>query len=495
LATALCLVSWRSSAVRRTLGVGGSVLHLAAAVALLVRVLSDGSVVLQVGSWGAPFGISLVADALGALMVLLGAVTGLATAVYSLADIDEERQRIGYYPLLHVLLMGVSGAFLTGDVFNLYVWFEVMLIASFVLTALGGERAQMEGALKYVTLNLVSSAIFLAAAGLLYAATRTLNFADLAVRMPAVVEEQPLFAQSLAGLFLVAFGIKAAVFPFFFWLPASYHTPPAAVSAIFAGLLTKVGVYALIRVFVLVFPGLTALFAAILFLSAFTMVVGGLGAFSQFELRRILSFHIVSQIGYMVLGLALVASPDPEVRRLGLAAAIFFIAHNILVKTNLFLIGGTVRALRGTYDLARLGGVFRAYPWLAALFLLSALSLAGIPPLSGFWAKLAMIRAGLLGREYVAVGAAIVAGLLTLLSMIKIWNEVFWKPAPEDAPAGEAVSRRRLALLVAPIVLLTVLTIVVGLSPGPVFELVDRAADSLLDPGDYVRLVIPEAVR
>jgi multicomponent Na+:H+ antiporter subunit D len=494
LTTALCLVAYRSPATRRALGVSGSVLHVGVSVALLVHVLSHGPAVLNVGSWQAPFGISLVADLLGALMVLLGALTGLATAIYSLADIDEERQRFGYFPLLHVLLMGVSGAFLTGDVFNLYVWFEVMLIASFVLTALGGERSQMQGALKYVTLNLVSSAIFLAAAGLLYATTRTLSFADLALRMPEVIEGQPLFAQSLAGLFLVAFGIKAALFPFFFWLPASYHTPPAAISAIFAGLLTKVGVYALIRVFVLIFPGIPALFGVLLFLSGFTMVVGVLGAYSQFEIRRILSFHIVSQIGYMVLGLALVASPDPAVRRLGLAAAVFYIGHHIIVKANLFLIGGTVRALRGTYDLQHLGGLFRAYPWLAVLFLVPAFSLAGIPPLSGFWAKLAMIRAGLRGEEYLLVGAAIFAGLLTLMSMIKIWNEAFWKPAPDDAPATEPVPAGRLALRIVPIAGLAAITVLIGLFPEPLFALADRAADQLLDPSGYVRLVLPEAM-
>jgi len=493
LTTALCLVAWRSPATRRALGVSGSALHVVVAVALLVEVWTNGPVVLHVGSWQAPFGISLVADLLGALMVLLGALTGLATAVYSLADIDEERQRSGYFALLHVLLMGVSGAFLTGDVFNLYVWFEVMLMASFVLTALGGERAQMEGALKYVTLNLVSSAIFLTAAGLLYATTRTLSFADLALRMPGVIEEHPLFAQALAGLFLVAFGIKAALFPLYFWLPASYHTPPAAVSAIFAGLLTKVGVYALIRVFVLVFPGLPALFSAMLLLAGFTMVVGVLGAYSQFEIRRILSFHIVSQIGYMVLGLALVASPVPEVRRLGLAAAVFYIGHHIIVKANLFLIGGVVRALRGTYRLAGLGGLFKAYPWLAVLFLIPALSLAGIPPLSGFWAKLAMIRAAIRGEEYVAVGAALFAGLLTLMSMIKIWNEAFWKPAPEDAAHTEPVGKRRLALLVAPIAMLAAITVLIGIYPEPLFALADRAADQLLDPSDYVDLVLPQA--
>jgi multicomponent Na+:H+ antiporter subunit D len=277
----------------------------------------------------------------------VASVTGFAVAVYALADVDEARRRAGFTPLLLVLLMGVCTSFLTGDIFNLYVCFEVMLIASFVLLALGGERPQMEGALKYVTLNLVSSAIFLAAVGVLYGLTGTLNMAHLARLVPVVAESHPELITAVAGLFLASFGIKAGIFPLYFWLPASYHTPPVAVSAVFAGLLTKVGVYALIRVFTLIFAGVTSLTNLILILAGLTMLTGVLGAVSQYHIRRILSFHIISQIGYMVMGLGLLAAPDPEVRRIGLLAAVFYIVHHIIVKTNLFLIGGIVRRLRG----------------------------------------------------------------------------------------------------------------------------------------------------
>ncbi|MHC4932800.1 MAG: Na+/H+ antiporter subunit D [Planctomycetota bacterium] len=481
----LCLLTWRSTKAKRLIGVLGSALHLVSAISLLAWVARDGIQAMQAASWPAPFGITLVADLFGALMVLLGALVGFAIAVYSVADIDQTRQRLGYYPLLHALLMGVSGSFLTGDLFNLYVWFEVMLMASFVLTALGGERKQMEGALKYVTLNLISSAVFLAAVGILYATTRTLNLADLAGKMPQVAAQRPGLVQSIAALFLIGFGIKAAVFPFFNWLPASYPTPPAAVSALFAGLLTKVGVYALLRVFTLVFPATPVIYTVILVIAGLTMVVGVLGAYAQFEIRRILSFHIVSQIGYMILGLGLLSSPDAAVRTLGIAAAVFYIGHHIVVKTNLFLIGGAVRAMRDTYGLGRLGGLLTSAPWLAILFLVPALSLAGIPPLSGFWAKLAMIKATLQAEEYLLVAAALFAGLLTLMSMIKIWNEAFWKPEPQEGVRH----RPKLAYLVAPSVLLALITLAIGFFPGPLFDLADRAADQMIDPKDYIDAV------
>jgi multicomponent Na+:H+ antiporter subunit D len=264
------------------------------------------------------------------------------------------------------------------------------------------------------------------------------------------------------------------------------------VSAVFAGLLTKVGVYALIRVLTLVFPSLDWAFRALVAVASLTMVAGVLGAVAQFHVRRVIGWHIVSQIGYMVLGLALVGGASPGVARLALAATVFYLAHHILVKTNLFLIAGVIRAHTGSEELKGIGGLARTAPWLAALFLVPAGSLAGIPPLSGFWAKLAVLRAGLEAGEWLAVTAALGAGLLTLMSMVKIWHEAFWKPAPEDAVAP--TDRPRLGLRIAPIAVLAGLTVILGLVPGPLFELAGRAADVLLDPEAY-RLAVALAGR
>jgi multicomponent Na+:H+ antiporter subunit D len=489
LTAAVSLLAWRRGPAQRRLGLVGMAALFTAAAALLLHVRSHGIQAIQIGSWPAPYGITLVADLFAAIMVLVAGFMGLLIAVYSCGSIDARREQFGYYPLLHILLAGVCGAFLTGDLFNLYVWFEVMLIASFVLLSLGGERAQLEGAIKYVTLNLVSSALFLTAVAVVYGTTGTLNLADLHVKLQGL---PPGIATLPAMLFLVAFGIKAAIFPLFFWLPASYHTPPVAVSAIFAALLTKVGVYALVRMFTLLFAEDAWIFNLLLAISALTMVTGVLGAIAQNEVRRLLSFHIISQIGYMVMGLALFGlASDGPTAVLALAATIFYIVHNIVAKTNLFLVSGITARLRGTYELQNLGGLYSDRPGLAFLFLISALSLAGLPPLSGFFAKLSLVQAGLRLQQYEIVAVALAVSLLTLLSMTKIWTGAFWKPAPhgngaeipEDSPS-------RYGLLLAPVVVLAAAAVILGLGAGPFFDLFVQAAEQLHDPAEYLHAVL-----
>ena len=473
--------------LHRLLNVVASVFSLATAFILLAEVYDSGIIVLQIGSWQAPFGISFVADLLSAIMVAITALIGFAVGIYSLGSMDEHRERFFYYPLLQILLMGINGAFLTGDIFNLYVWFEVMLISSFVLLALGGKRDQLEGAIKYVTLNLLSSAIFLASVGILYGIAGTLNMADLARKIPLV--EQKDLVTVVSVLFMIAFGIKAAVFPLFFWLPASYHTPPIAVTAIFAGLLTKVGVYALIRVFTLIFVHDTNFtHTLLLVIAGLTMLCGVLGAASQNDIRKILSFHIISQIGYIIMGLALF-SP------LAIAGAIFYIIHHIVVKTNLFLVGGVIEKLKGSYRLKKIGGLYKLYPLLGLLFLIPALSLAGIPPLSGFWAKFIVIKAGLELKEIFIVIVALIVGLLTLFSMTKIWNEAFWKddPTGENKKMVETISiekRSWRVLMYIPVVLLALITVFIGFNAEPFFNFANNAAIQLLNPAEYITKVL-----
>ena len=471
-----CLVAWRSARAQRVVALVGTGLLLVAAVALVVMVWRGDPLHLQVGGVPAPFGIRLRADMLAALMVLVTAVIGVAVAVYAAPDMPRGHVSHGFYPLVLCLLLGVCGAFLTADLFNLYVWFEVMLIASFVLLGLGGRRAQLRGGLVYVTLNLVSSALLLIGVGLVYGAVRTLDMAHIAARMADLSADRPALAVALQVVLLTSFGLKAAVFPLFFWLPASYHTPPPTVSALFAGLLTKVGVYAMFRVTAGVFPSPGPLYDGLVVISAATMLAGVLGALAQDHVRRVLSFHIVSQIGYMIAGLAL-AGGDGASRRFALAAGVFYVVHHIVVKTNLFLVAGVVRRLRGTEVLGGPGGLARARPWLGLLFLISALSLAGMPPLSGFWAKLGIIQAGLDGGRPVLVAIAAGTGLLTLLSMLKLWTGVFAGQEPAEPRSGGG-----LGAMYAPIVGLAALTVGIGLFPEPLFRLALAAADQLLAP-------------
>lgn len=482
----LAVLTRKSGTLQRWLGVMGMIAQIIISVLLLWQVMDHGILATQMGNWAAPFGITLVADLLSAIMVVITAIMGFAVAVYSLADIDKTRESYGYYPLLHLLLMGVNGTFLTGDIFNMYVWFEVMLISSFVLLALGNEKTQMEGAIKYVIINIISSSFLLIGIALLYGMFGTLNMADLANKIAG--SDSPGLVTAISMLFMVSFSIKAAMFPLFFWLPASYHTPPVAVSAIFAGLLTKVGVYTLLRFFTLIFIQDVAYTHHILLWAAgLTMLTGVLGAASQNEVRKILSFHIVSQIGYMVMGLALFTP-------LAIVGSVFYIVHHIIVKTNLFLVAGVASRLTGSFELSKMGGLWRHYPWLGALFLIPAFSLAGFPPLSGFWAKLTLIYAGLEIESYPIVIVALVVGLLTLFSMTKIWAAAFWSPMADDkidiSDFRKVITKWDLTLLVIPMVILAALTVTIGLYAQPFYEVSLEAAEQLLNPSIYINAVL-----
>jgi multicomponent Na+:H+ antiporter subunit D len=452
---------------------------------LLYEVWLQGPIAGDMGSWPAPFGITLVADLFSALMVLTSAIAGTAVAIYALVDIDYERAAGGFDSFLQMLLAGVVGAFLTGDLFNLYVWFEVMLIASFALMTLGGDRRQLDGAVKYVAINLISTVLLLTAIGLLYGLAGTLNMADLHGRL-IDLEHQGLLGV-VAVLFLIAFGIKAAVFPLFFWLPASYHTPPIAVSAIFAGLMTKIGVYALIRSFTLIFPaGIGWVTETLLVTALVTMVVGVLGAIAQTDIRRILAFQVIASIGFLLLGIALGST-------LAITAAVFYMVHAMLLKTQLFMMSGIIGREAGGFELSQLGGLYKSRPGLALAFLLGALALIGIPPLSGFWAKLMMLETGLEQGAILAVAIVVIYSLLTFIPLIRIWSHAFWRPGPGtpggvDLGFGAARTERR--LLTLPAVGLVAVILMIGLMPEPLMHIAKGAAAGILDPDAYLQAVL-----
>jgi multicomponent Na+:H+ antiporter subunit D len=452
-------------------------------VSIFIRVSHAGIQVLQVAGWPAPFGITLVADLFSAAMIAMVSVIGVAVTGSSFAGVDPRREALGYHPLIHIVLMGVTGAFLTGDIFNLYVWFEVMLIGSFVLMSLHRTRAQLHAAFTYVGLNLLASAFLLTAIGLLYGQAGTLNLADLARAWPE--RRTPGLDAALSMLFLTAFGIKAGLFPLFFWLPASYHTPPAAVGALLAGLLTKVGVYAMIRVFTLLFPQPGAsVYSVLLLLSAITMVVGVIGSLAQRDFRRVLSFNLVGHIGFTTVGLALWTPA-------ALGGSILYVLHHMLVISTLFLVSGLFLRQRRTTDLTALGGLYRSQPAVACLALVPLFSLAGVPPLSGFVAKVAVVTPMLGAGRYVLAAVALCTSLLTVLSVARVWEEAFWKPAP--ALSLSSVPHHRLgAPIVAPIVFLVSLTIALTVLAGPVSTLTTRAAEALLDRTVYIRAVLGE---
>ncbi len=453
------------AAARRRVGLAGAAALLVSAVGLLWRVMQEGRQSVVFGNWPLPYGIEFAADALSAALVLLTALLGFAVMLYQWRW-HETADAAGMQPLLHGLLAASCAIFLAADLFNLYVWFELKLIAVLGLLVLGGGQRRAEAALKYFSLSMLGTLLLLGAVGMIYGATGQLNFSAL-----RVAAQQPELAGALpayVALLVLALLLKAGAFPLFAWLPASYHTLPAPVLALVGGLLTKLAVYVVLRLLGDVFvatPGV--LLEALGWLALLTMVSGVLGAAYHWDVRRILAFHIVSQIGYLLLGIAL-ATPA------GAAATVFFLFHNILVKANLFLIAGLMWAAAGHYDLRRIGGLYPARPLLALLFLLSAFSLVGVPPTSGFWGKFMLLREAFEQGRYVWGGTALAVGLLTLYSMSKIWLQGFWKAQPHDRLAGSTYAARPSAAYAA-VVLLSLVILAMGVFPEPVIRHVEQA--------------------
>lgn len=484
LGAALTLILTNRPRLQRSVSVIGLTTTLLVAVVLLVEAYRHGPVVVQVGGWPPPVGIVLVADQLAALMLVVSSAVTLCVLLYSIGQGRGESGETApvsiYHPTYLVLTAGVTNAFLAGDLFNLFVGFEILLAASFVLITLGGTEVRIRTGSTYVVVSVLSSMIFLAAVGLVYAATGTLNMAQLAGRLDALPSGVRL---ALQLTLLLAFGIKAAVFPVSAWLPDSYPTAPAPVTAVFAGLLTKVGVYAIIRTETLLFPG-GQVSNLLMVVAGLTMVVGILGAAAQSDMKRIFSFTLVSHIGYMIFGVALSTVA-------GLAGAIFYVVHHITIQTTLFLVAGLVEERAGSTDLRRLGGLARIAPLLAVLFFVPAMNLAGIPPFSGFLGKLGLLQAGVAAGgplPAVVVGAGTLTSLLTLYAASRVWNIAFWR-APRVASAGPPV--RLPGLMVGATAALVLLGLVLTLAAGPLFRVTADAATDLRQRTPYVRAVLP----
>jgi len=479
---ALSILVGKSRVAQRVVALSILASLVVAAVALLVDVDRHGTLVAEAGGWPAPLGISLVADRFAAVLLVVAEVALLAVLIYAIGEPGAERNHVGFQSAYLVLAAGVAASFLTGDLFNLFVAFEMMLTASYVLLTLGGRRGQVRAGMTYIVISLVASTLFVTALALLYSATGTVNMAHLAQRL----DELPSGVRTaFAVLLLVVFGIKAAVFPLFFWLPDAYPTAPTPITAVFAGLLTKVGVYAIIRTQLLLFTDETRPATLLLVVAAATMVIGVLGAIAQDDIRRILSFSIVSQIGYMVMGLGFFTVA-------GVAAVVYSMIHHIIIKSGLFLIGGLVDHSAGSSRLSQIGGMVRTTPFLAAMFLVSALSLAGIPPLSGFISKFALVQTGIAENHYLVIGVSLFVSLLTLFVVIRIWIGAFWSPPEvENLPASVPVRRSGGPfLMVAPTAALVVCSLVVAAAAGPIYSFSERAAHDLLDRQSYIKEVL-----
>ena len=479
--------------VQRVLALIAVISNFVVALVILMETLVGGPIVYQMGLWPAPFGITVYADALTGIMLTTGGLLALLALPYAMASLDSRRERLGYYPMALLLLMGANGAFITGDLFNLYVFYEVLLMSSFVLLALGGTPSQINASIRYVVLNLMGSMMLLLGAGITYGMLGTLNMAQIAERMPGAPSTVQVM---IAGLLLIAFAGKAAMFPFFFWLPSSYHTPHPAVTALFSGALTKVGVYSLFRVFPLFFPELLLAWQPLLLtMAGLTMVIGVLGAFAQPTIRRLLSFHIISQIGYMLMGLAVALSPSPLGLGFGLALAILFLVHNQFVKTALLMGGGQVELETGTGKLSELGGLAASKPLLATVFFVAAFSLAGFPLTSGFVAKLGLLEATFATNNYLIAAVSLGVSVLTTMSMIRLWQYIFWGKPKRAYPARKHFQRVDTnVMLLGPAAVLVALSLAIGIFAQPAINIVQVAARQAIDRQGYIDAVAPQSL-
>jgi multicomponent Na+:H+ antiporter subunit D len=448
-----------------------------AAVALLVEVAANGTVAVAIGGLPGSFAINYVADRLAVVMVVVALVIVTVVLGFAVGQRAVDERSDAYHPVYLVLAAGIAHTFFAGDLFNLFVGFELMLIASYVLLTLDGDDDQIRAGTTYVVLNVIESMVLLTAVGLIFAATGTVNMAELPERLAALPDG---VRTGLNLLLLVAFGIKAAVFPLYFWLPDAYPTAPSSVTAVFAGLLTKVGAYGILRTETLLFPGAQS--NLLLVVAVLTMVVGVIGAVSHAHMKRILSFHIVSQIGYVVMGIGIGGEA-------AIAATIFFLLHQIPAKTALFLVEGLVERETGASAFDQVGGLARRSWAFALLFMVPAFSLAGLPPLSGFLAKFFLVREGFdAGQTTVAV-VALAVSLFTLVSMTKIWMGLFWgevMPTPVHDRPGLL---RHYKLMTLATVVVVGAGIAISVAAGPIYDFALDAARDIVDPLTYVKAV------
>ena len=533
---ALLLMLRRYPQVQAPIAIGFFVLLVAMTGLLLARTMATGTpVVMTMGRWLPPYGISFAADALGAAMALVASIVALCVAVFATASLTGSERRYGFFAFLVLMMAGVNGAFLTGDLFNLYVWFEVLLIGSFGLIVLGNSRRQLDGGVRYALLNLLATTFFLIATGYLYGLVGTLNMADIAVRVRELPQTGPIY--TVTALFILAFAMKAAAFPLNFWLPASYHTPAVATSAVFAGLLTKVGAYALMRVLIMLLPGQQAAFAdAVLVIAVATMITGSLGALAQSDIRRLLGYLVISGIGVILAGVGLAAASGPVVpgaatmlrgAEPALAGAILYAFHSMVVMTGLYLLAGLVGQAGGAFHMSRLAGLYGRRPLLAALALVLVFAVSGLPPFTGFWPKLLLTRAALIDGHWWLAGTVLVTGLMTTIALGRAFALIFWREPPAGAVAGRAdpdpgppanepdvatdqavVDRSRGSIgdydidaaadstpptrggNLAAVAALAAATLVFGLLPMPVIAIADTATFILLDASVYVQSVL-----
>jgi multicomponent Na+:H+ antiporter subunit D len=479
--TAIILIFFAKNVpVQRWIATIGSVLTIIAAVTLATTVYTNGIQTMNLSNWEAPFGITLVSDMLSALLVVTTSLIAFVCLLYSFKSIGEEREKYYYYPVFFFLILGVNGAFTTGDIFNMFVFFEVMLMASYVLLVLGGMKIQLRETIKYLLVNVISSALFVIAVGYLYSIVGTLNMAHISVRLHELGQSGIITV--IAVLFLIVFGIKGAIFPLYFWLPGSYYAPPAPVMALFGALLTKVGVYSITRTYTLFFTQDVGYTHGLLeILSIITIIIGVIGAIAYSDVKKIIIYNIIVAVGVILFGVSTFTTE-------ALTGSIFYLIHDMIIKAALFLLIGIMIKIAGSSNLKDMGGLIHRYPGLAWTYFIAALTLGGIPPLSGFMGKVLIVRSGFEAGNYWGAGIVLLSSLFVLFSVMKIFINGFWGEAREYTQKEKQPVKW---LLTAPVIL-TICAVLYGLGTEAIYPIISTAAETLSNPEIYIKAVLKE---
>ncbi|WP_026700376.1 Na+/H+ antiporter subunit D [Salibacterium aidingense] len=460
---------------------------VSAAVLLVVNIFivftvqQQGIQTLQLGGWQPPFGIVLVTDMLAALLITAAAVVSLPILVFSIYSIGKERERFYFYAFYQFLIAGVMGAFITGDIFNLFVFFEVMLISSYILIVHGGTKKQLRESFKYVLVNVISSAFFVVGVAYLYAVTGTLNMAQLSERIGSLDTGAPILSV-IAVLFLIVFGLKGALFPLYFWLPASYAAPPSPIAAIFGALLTKVGIYSIFRTYSMIFTHDTAFTHQLLgILAALTMIIGVIGAVAHQDVKKILVYNVIVAVGFVLFGVSTMTET-------GYMGAIFYLFHDIIIKGALFLMIGAMITVAGSTHLKEMGGLIKYHPRLGWMFFTAVMALVGVPPLSGFIGKLMLVQGGAEAGQYWIIAVMMASSLLVLYSMIRIFLKGFYGKIKLEKADQYGTTKG----LLLPCAFLLTVSVLIGVGAEAVYPLAATAAETLYEPQIYIDAVLKE---
>lgn len=468
----------KNISLQRSITAVSTFITVLVSIAVVGNVRENGIQTLNLSNWDAPFGITLVSDMTSSLLVLTTSIIAFVTAIYAFRSIGESRERFYFYSVFQFLLVGVNGAFSTGDIFNLFVFFEVMLMSSYVLLVHGGTKVQLRESVKYILVNIISSALFVIAVAYLYSVVGTLNMAHISVRIAEIA--QPGIITVIAVLFLIVFGLKGAIFPLYFWLPGSYYAPPAPVLALFGALLTKVGVYSILRTYTLFFRGDTDYTHQLLsVLAILTIVVGLIGAIAYWDIKKIIIYNVIVAVGVIVFSISVLTEES-------LTGSVFYLIHDMIIKAALFLLVGIMVKITGTSNLRNISGLIKRYPGLGWTFFIAVISLAGVPPLSGFVGKLFIIRGGFAEGQYIGSAVVLISSLLVLFSVMKIFINGFWGE-PKDYKNESSVPVRR--LLISPAILVGI-AVLYGLGAEAVYPFINQAAESLYNPEIYINAVL-----